>query len=80
MRCSGTMVISVDEEDKKGVLYPHNDVLVVTMLVTNFTTQRILIDNCNSGEILFWDALTNMGVVSSRLHLVLMPLKGFLGM
>ncbi|XP_018846012.1 uncharacterized protein LOC109009834 [Juglans regia] len=60
-------------------LYPHDDVLVVTMLVANFTTRRILINNGNSADILFWDAFTWMGIDPSRLQPVPMLLKGFSG-
>lgn len=57
-----TPVISFGEGDEEGVLYPHDDTLVVTTLVANFTTRRILIDNNNSANILFWDAFTQMEI------------------
>lgn len=42
------------EKDRMGVLYLHNDALVVTLLVTNYTTHMILIDNESSTNVLFW--------------------------
>lgn len=38
------MVISFSEEDKKGVIFPHNDALVVTPVIGNYGIQRTLID------------------------------------
>lgn len=45
-------IISFGEVDKERVLYPHYDLLVVTMQITNFTIRSILIDN-NSVNIFF---------------------------
>lgn len=55
---STPMTISFGKEDREEVLYPHNDALVVTLLVTNYTTRRILINNSNSVDILFWETFT----------------------
>lgn len=41
------------DDDKEGVQYPNDDALVVTVLIANFITRRILIDNDNSTNILF---------------------------
>ncbi|XP_040988998.1 uncharacterized protein LOC121236622 [Juglans microcarpa x Juglans regia] len=43
------------------------------MLVANFTTKRIFINNGNSADILFWDAFTQMEIGPAR------KLKGFSG-
>lgn len=49
-----TLVITFGEADEKGVLHPHDDALVVvTMLVTNFTLWRIFVDNSSLANILF---------------------------
>lgn len=47
------------------------------MLITNFTTRRILIDNDSSGDLLFWDVFTQMGIDLDHLYSAPMPLKGF---
>lgn len=72
-----TLVISFREADEEGVLYPHNDALVVTMQVAYFTTRRILIDNGRSADILFWKTVTLIGIDAIRLLLAPMSLKGF---
>ncbi|XP_035547272.1 putative disease resistance protein At1g50180 [Juglans regia] len=58
-----TRVISFMEADEEEALYPHDDALVVIMLVANFTTCRILIDNGSSANIQFWETLTRMGMM-----------------
>ncbi|KAF5465239.1 hypothetical protein F2P56_015264 [Juglans regia] len=47
------------------------------MLVTNFTTRRILVDNGSSANILYWKAFTCMGIDTAQLQPAPMPLKGF---
>lgn len=41
---------SFGNEDCQGVVYLHDDVLVVMILVVNYTTRRILIDNGSSAN------------------------------
>lgn len=55
-------MISFGEADEEEVLYPHDDVLVVTMEIANLTTRRILIDNGSLVDILFCEAFTLMGI------------------
>lgn len=50
---------------------------MVTMLVANFTTKIILVDNSSSMDILFWKAFPQMGIDAARLQPTSMPLKGF---
>lgn len=74
-----TPIISFMEADDEGVLYPHDNRLVVTILVANFITHKILIDNGSSADILFWGAFARMGINVARLQLAPIPLKGFSG-
>lgn len=57
------VVMSFGDNEEEGVLYLHDNVMVVTMLVANFTTRRILIDNGNSANIFF-------GMLSLRWRLI----------
>lgn len=44
-KLNASVVISFGEEDYEEVQYPHDDALVVALLVANCTTMHILIDN-----------------------------------
>ncbi|XP_041016133.1 uncharacterized protein LOC121258653 [Juglans microcarpa x Juglans regia] len=78
-RDESTPVIPFAKANEKWVLYPHNDALVVTILVINLTTRRILIDNGSSADILLWEVFTRMGIDAAQLHSAPMSLKGFSG-
>lgn len=58
-----TPTISFDDANCEGQFYLHDDALVVTILVANFTTRRILIDSSSSVDILFWDTFVKMGII-----------------
>lgn len=73
------MIVSFDNVDYEGVIYPYDDVLVVTMLVANYTTRRILVDNGSSTDILFWEAFAKMGIGQDRLRPFPTLLRGFSG-
>jgi hypothetical protein len=51
-----SVVLSFSEEDARGVVMPHDDVLVVTLTVANHGIHWILVDNESSTDILYWPA------------------------
>ncbi|GAV81206.1 LOW QUALITY PROTEIN: hypothetical protein CFOL_v3_24665, partial [Cephalotus follicularis] len=53
-------VISFSEADYEGVRLPHDDPVVVTLLVELFTMKRILIDNGSSTDILYKHAFDQL--------------------
>ncbi|XP_042944676.1 uncharacterized protein LOC122278563 [Carya illinoinensis] len=73
------MVISFEEANREGVLYPHDDALVITLVIANYATRRMLVDNGSSANILFWEAFVRMGIDVGKLRLSPTPLKGFSG-
>ncbi|XP_077222110.1 uncharacterized protein LOC143855951 [Tasmannia lanceolata] len=48
--------ISFSDADLNNVILPHNDALVITMLIANFETPKILVDNRSSAAILYYHA------------------------
>lgn len=60
-KLNAIVAISFGEEDCAGVLYSHDDALVVTLLVANYTTRCIFVDN---------DSLTNiiLGGLRENMH------------
>ncbi|XP_073298465.1 uncharacterized protein [Primulina huaijiensis] len=72
-------VISFGPEDLRGIVAPHNDVLVVTATIANYDVARIFIDNGSSVNILFKSTLDQMKVEGFEFDPVSTPLYGFAG-
>ncbi|GAV63779.1 hypothetical protein CFOL_v3_07297, partial [Cephalotus follicularis] len=71
--------ISFSEADYEGVRLPHDDPVVVTLLVELFTMKRILIDNGSSADILYKHAFDQLRIPADQLKPVKTPLVGFAG-
>ncbi|GAV72861.1 hypothetical protein CFOL_v3_16349, partial [Cephalotus follicularis] len=72
-------VISFSEADYEGVRIPHDDPVVVTLLVELFTMKRILIDSGSSADILYKHAFDQLRIPVDQLKPVKTPLVGFTG-
>ncbi|GAV62507.1 hypothetical protein CFOL_v3_06030, partial [Cephalotus follicularis] len=72
-------VISFSEADYEGVRLPHDDPVVVTLLVELFTMKRILIDSGSSADILYKHAFDQLRIPADKLKPVKTPLVGFAG-
>ncbi|GAV63014.1 hypothetical protein CFOL_v3_06536, partial [Cephalotus follicularis] len=72
-------VITFSEADYEGVRLPHDDPVVVTLLVELFTMKRILIDSGSSTDILYKHAFDQLRIPSDQLKPVKTPLVGFAG-
>ena len=51
------------EADAKRVLHPHINTLLITVRVANSNVQRMLVDNDNVVDILYWDAYKKTGLI-----------------
>ncbi|XP_058075829.1 uncharacterized protein LOC131224326 [Magnolia sinica] len=56
--CSLTFI----EDDARGIQHPHDDALVVTMMIANWKVYRILVDTRSSADILYSEAFDKMGI------------------
>ncbi|GAV81058.1 hypothetical protein CFOL_v3_24517, partial [Cephalotus follicularis] len=72
-------VISFSEADYEGVHLPHDDPVVVTLMVELFTIKRILIDSGSSADILYKHAFDQLKIPVDQLKPVKTPLLGFAG-
>ena len=68
------------DEDVERIHYPHDDAIVITLLIVNYTTKRVLVDNGSSADILHYPAFQQMRLGRDQLHPVCLPLIGFRGM
>ncbi|XP_057950900.1 uncharacterized protein LOC131145724 [Malania oleifera] len=71
--------ITFDSGDEEGVQQPHDDALVLSLLVANYMVRRVLVDNGSSANIMFWSVLVEMKIGKERLKPVSTPLVGFGG-
>ncbi|GAV75065.1 hypothetical protein CFOL_v3_18544, partial [Cephalotus follicularis] len=72
-------VISFSEVDYEGVRLPHDDPVVVTLMVELFTMKRILVNSGSSADILYKHAFDQLRIPVDQLKLVKTPLVGFAG-
>ena len=72
--------ITFTDEDAGRIHYPHDDAIVITLLIADYTTRRVLVDNGSSADILYYLAFQQMKLGRDQLRLVCSPLVGFRGM
>ncbi|GAV56719.1 LOW QUALITY PROTEIN: hypothetical protein CFOL_v3_00261, partial [Cephalotus follicularis] len=72
-------VVTFSEVDYEGVRLPHDDSVVVTLLVELFTMKRILIDSGSSADILYKHAFDQLRIPADQLKPIKTPLVGFTG-
>jgi hypothetical protein len=71
--------ISFGPEDAKGVLFPHQDLLVVSAEMAGFEVWRILIDGGSSADVMFTGTYAKMGLPTLALSQAPTYLRGFGG-
>ena len=47
-------------EDAKRIHHPHDDVIVITLLIMDYTTRRVLVDNGSLADILYYPTFQQM--------------------
>ena len=69
--------ITFMNDDAERVHHPHDDTIVITLLITNYTTRRVLVDNGSLVDILY---PAEMRLGQYQLRPINSPLVGFGGM
>ena len=72
-------IIGFTEEDTRCLHHPHDDALKVSLPVGDYNTYRVLVDNENSADILYYPAFQQMRIERERLIPTNTPLVGFGG-
>ena len=72
--------ITFTDEDARQLHHPHDDMIVITLTIANYTTRRVLIDNRSSANILYYPTFQQMRIKKELLRPVNVPLIGFRGM
>ena len=50
------LTIIFTDKDARRLHHPHDDAIVITLAIANYTTRRVLIDNGSSADILYYPA------------------------
>ncbi|XP_075674739.1 uncharacterized protein LOC142643907 [Castanea sativa] len=66
-------------EDARRLHHPHEDAIVITLAIANYTIRRVLIDNRSSTNILYYPAFQQMRINKELLRPVNVSLIGFGG-
>ena len=71
--------ITFSDADLEGCQHPHDDPLVIRVVIANKTVHRVLINNGSSTDIIFTLAFDKMGIGREKLEPVNAHLRGFSG-
>nr|ABA96677.1 retrotransposon protein, putative, Ty3-gypsy subclass [Oryza sativa Japonica Group] len=74
-----TPQISFGPEDAEGVLFPHQEPLVISAEVAGFEVRQILVDGGSSANVIFAEAYAKMGLPTLALTQAPTSLRGFGG-
>ena len=55
-RTTDEQAITFTDEDAERIHHPHDDAIVITLLIADYITRRVLVDNGSSADILYYPA------------------------
>ena len=71
--------ITFMDEDAARIHHPHDDAIVITLLIADYITKRVLVDNGSSADILYYPAFQQMKLERDQLCPMYSSLVGFGG-
>ena len=69
--------ITLSDSYLEGCQHPHDDPLVIKVVVANKTIHRVLVDNGSSADIIFMSAFDKIGIGREKLEPASIHLRGF---
>ena len=63
----------------EGCQHPHDDPVVIRVVLANKTIHKVLVDNGSSADIIFASTFDKMGIVREKLEPINTYLRGFSG-
>ena len=73
-------VITFTNEDASRIHHPHDNAIIITLLIADYSTWRVLVDHGSSADILYYPTFQQMNLGRDQLCPVHSPLVGFGGM
>ena len=61
-RTPDEQAITFTDEDASRIHHPHDDAIVITLLIADYSTRRVLVDNGSSADILYYPAFQQMNL------------------
>ena len=52
--------ITFTDKDTERIHHPHDDAIIITLLIADYTTRKMLVDNGSSADILYYPAFQQM--------------------
>ncbi|XP_020414875.1 uncharacterized protein LOC109947891 [Prunus persica] len=71
--------ITFCEEEEEGILYPHDDPMIIRAEIADYDVGRVLIDTGSSANVIFTEAFREIGINDSQVNRQLTPLLSFSG-
>ena len=78
-RTPDEQAITFTDEDALRIHHPHNDAIIITLLIADYSIRRVLVDNESSTDILYYPAFQQINLGRDQLRPVHSPLVGFGG-
>ena len=73
-------IITFTNEDARKLHHSHDNAIVITLTIVNYTTRRVLVDSGSSVNILYYLASQQIRIDRELLYPLNIPLIGFEGM
>ncbi|XP_034202236.1 uncharacterized protein LOC117617090 [Prunus dulcis] len=71
--------ITFCQEEEEGILYPHDDPMIIRAEIADYDVGRVLIDTGSSVSVIFVEAFREMGISDNQVDRQLTPLLSFSG-
>ena len=71
--------ITFSDSDMEGCQHPHDDPLIIRVVIANKIVHRVLVDNGSLTDIIFASTFDKMGIGREKLELVNAHLRGLFG-
>ncbi|BBG99152.1 hypothetical protein Prudu_008748 [Prunus dulcis] len=71
--------ITFCQEEEEGILYPHDDPMIIRAEIADYDVGRVLIDTGSSVSVIFAEAFREMGINDTQVDRQLTPLLSFSG-